>query len=138
MRCRRRFFLPVKVLARLFRGKFLAFLRAAFRGKKLRLLGTLTRLRNPAEFARFLRQLRSMNWVVFAKRPFGGPDYVIRYLARCTHRVAIANGRLVEMQNGQVKFRWRDSADGNEQKRMTLDAVEFIRRYLLHVLPKAS
>jgi hypothetical protein len=135
-RYRRRFFLPVKVLGRLFRGKFLAFLAAAFRRKKLRLLGTLTRLRNPAEFARFLRQLRSMNWVVFAKRPFGGPEYVIRYLARYTHRVAIANGRLVEMQNGQVTFRWRDSADGNQQKQMTLDAVEFIRRYLLHVLPQ--
>jgi hypothetical protein len=135
MRCRRRFFLPVKVLGRLFRGKFLAFLGAAFQQKKLRLLGALTRLRKPAEFARFLRQLRSVNWVVFAKRPFGGPDYVIRYLARYTHRVAIANGRLVEMHADQVTFRWRDSADRNQQKLMTLDAVEFIRRYLLHVLP---
>ena len=136
MRCRQRFFLPVKVLGRLFRGKFLAFLGAAFSRKKLRLLGTLARLRNPAQFARFLRQLRSINWVVFAKRPFGSPDYVIRYLARYTHRVAIANGRLVDMQDGQVTFRWRDSADGNQQKLMTLDAVEFIRRYLLHVLPQ--
>jgi Putative transposase/Transposase zinc-binding domain len=128
MRCRRRFFLPVKVLGRLFRGKFLAFLGAAFQQKKLRLGGALTRLRKPAEFDRFLRQLRSVNWVVFAKRPFGGPDYVIRYLARYTHRVAIANGRLVEMHADQVTFRWRDSADGNQQKLMTLDAVEFIRR----------
>jgi hypothetical protein len=135
MRCRRRFFLPVKVLGRLFRGKFLAFLGAAFRQNKLRLLGTLTRLKKPAEFDRFLRQLRSANWVVYAKRPFGGPEYVIRYLARYTHRVAIANGRLVETNARQVTFRWRDSADGNQQKLMTLDAVEFIRRYLLHVLP---
>jgi hypothetical protein len=135
MRCRRRFFLPVKVLGRLFRGKFLAFLGAAFQQKKLRLVGALTRLRKPAEFDRFLRQLRSVNWVVFAKRPFGGPDYVIRYLARYTHRVAIANGRLVEMHADQVTFRCRDSADGNQQKLMTLDAVEFIRRYLRHVLP---
>lgn len=135
MRCRRRFFLPVKVLGRLFRGKFLAFLDAAHRQKKLRLIGALTRLRQPAEFDRFQRQLRGVNWVVFAKRPFGGPEYVIKYLARYTHRVAIANGRLVEMQASQVIFRWRDSAHGNQQKSMTLDAVEFIRRYLLHVLP---
>jgi hypothetical protein len=134
-RCRRRFFLPVKVLGRLFRGKFIAFLGAAFRQKKLRLVGALAKLRKPAEFDRLLRQLRGVNWVVFAKRPFDGPDYVIRYLARYTHRVAIANGRLVEMQNGQVTFRWRDSFDGNQQKLMTLQAVEFIRRYLLHILP---
>lgn len=135
MRCRQGFFLPVKVLGRLFRGKFLAFLGDAFRKKKLRLVGALTNLRKPAEFDRFLRQLRGANWVVFAKQPFGGPEHVIKYLARYTHRVAIANGRLVEMQNGQVTFRWRDSADGNQQKSMTLDAVEFIRRYLMHVLP---
>jgi Putative transposase/Transposase zinc-binding domain len=136
MRCRRRFFLPVKVLGRLFRSKLLAFLGAAFSRKKLRLLGTLTRLKKPAEFDRFLRQLRGVNWVVFAKRPFGGPEYVLRYLARYTHRVTIANGRLVEMNARQVTFRWRDSADGNQQKLMTLDAVEFIRRYLLHILPQ--
>jgi hypothetical protein len=136
VRCRRRFFLPVKVLGRLFRGKFLAFLGAAFRKKKVRLVGALTNLRKPAEFDRFLRQLRGGNWVVFAKRPFGGPEHVIKYLARYTHRVAIANGRLVEIQNGQVTFRWRDSADGNQQKSMTLAAVDFIRRYLLHILPR--
>jgi Putative transposase/Transposase zinc-binding domain len=135
IRCRQRFFLPVKVLSKMFRGKFLAFLGAAYRQKKLRLLGGLAKLENPAEFDRLLRQLRGVNWVVFAKRPFGGPEYVIKYLARYTHRVAIANGRLVGMQNGQVTFRWRDSADGNQQKLMTLDAVEFIRRYLLHILP---
>jgi hypothetical protein len=135
VRCRRRFFLPVKVLGSLFRGKFLAFLAAAYRKGKLHLLGSLTHLRDPAEFDRFLVRLRSLHWVVYAKPPFGGPEHVIQYLARYTHRVAISNGRLLEMQYGQVTFRWRDSADGNRQKRMTLDAIEFIRLFLLHVLP---
>jgi hypothetical protein len=132
---RQRFFLPVKVLRKLFRGKFLAFLAAAFRKKKLRFFGALTYLKKPVAFDRFLHQLRSKNWVVYAKRPFGGPEYVIKYLARYTHRVAISNGRLIEIRDGQVTFRWRDSADGNRQKIMTLEAVEFIRRYLLHILP---
>ena len=132
---RARFFLPVKVLGKLFRGKFLAFLASAFRKKKLQFAGSLGHLATPSAFDRFLRQLRSKNWVVYAKRPFGGPQYVIRYLARYTHRVAISNGRLIEMKDGKVTFRWRDSAHGNQQKLMTLDAVEFIRRYLLHILP---
>ncbi len=132
---RERFFLPVKVLGKLFRGKFLAFLAAAFRKNKLRVAGALEHLKKPVAFDRFLRQLRSKNWVVYAKRPFGGPEYVIQYLARYTHRVAISNGRLIEMGDGQVTFRWRDSANGNQQKLMTLSAVEFIRRYLLHILP---
>jgi len=132
---RARFFLPVKVLAKLFRGKFLAFLASAFRKKKLHFAGSLEHLKTPSVFDRFLRQLRSKKWVVYAKRPFGGPQYVIRYLARYTHRVAISNGRLIEMKDGQVTLRWRDSADGNQHKLMTLDAVEFIRRYLLHILP---
>jgi len=130
-----RFFLPVKVLGKLFRGKFLSFLASAFRKKKLQLAGSLVHLAAPSAFDRFLRQLRGKNWVVYAKRPFGGPSYVIRYLARYTHRVAISNGRLIEMKDGKVTFRWRDSAHGNEQKLMTLEAVEFIRRYLLHILP---
>ena len=135
VRCRRRFFLPVKVLGSLFRGKFLAFLAAAYRKRKLHLLGSLAYLQNSTEFDRFLAQLRTLHWVVYAKPPLGGPDHVIKYLARYTHRVAISNGRLLEIQRGQVTFRWRDSANGNQQKRMTLDAVEFIRRFLLHVLP---
>jgi hypothetical protein len=135
VRCRPRFFLPVPVLRKLFRDKFLAFLAAAFRQKKLRLMGALAHLRKPAAFDRLLRQLRSKTWVVHVKRPFGGPEHVIKYLARYTHRVAISNGRLIEMRDGQVTFRWRDSTDGNQQKIMTLDAVEFIRRYLLHILP---
>jgi len=135
IRCRRRFFLPVKVLGSLFRGKFLAFLDAAYRKKQLHLFGPLAYLQDPAEFDRFLLRLRSLHWVVYAKPPFGGPEHLIKYLARYTQRVAISNGRLLEMRDGQVTFRWRDSADGNQQKRMTLDAVEFIRRFLLHVLP---
>jgi hypothetical protein len=132
---RARFFLPVKVLGRLFRGKFLASLASAFRKKELEFAGTLAHLATPSAFDRFLRHLRSKNWVVYAKRPFSGPQYVIKYLARYTHRVAISNGRLIEMKDGQVTFRWRDSAHGNQQKRMTLAAHEFIRRYLLHILP---
>jgi hypothetical protein len=132
---RERFFLPVRVLGKLFRGKFLTFLAAAFRKKKLHFAGELAYLKQPVAFDRFLRQLRSKSWVVYAKRPFGRPEHVIQYLARYTHRVAISNGRLIEMQDGQVTFRWRDSADNNQQKLMTIPAVEFIRRFLLHVLP---
>jgi hypothetical protein len=135
VRCRRRFFLPVKVLGTLFRGKFLAFLAVAYRKNRLHSLGSLAHLKDPAEFDRFVARLRGLRWVVYAKPPFGGPEHVIKYLARYTHRVAISNGRLLEMQDGHVSFRWRDSADGNRQKRMTLDAVAFIRRFLLHVLP---
>jgi hypothetical protein len=135
IRCRKRFFLPIKVIRRMFRGKFLAWLGAAFRKRKLRLCGALGRLKAAAEFDRFIRQLRSLNWVVYARRPFGGPEHVIQYLARYTHRVAISNGRLISLHDGEVTFRWRDSADGNRQKLMTITAVEFIRRFLLHVLP---
>jgi len=135
VRCRQRFCLPVKVLRKMFRGKFLAFLAAAFRKKKLRFFGSTTHLANPAAFDRLYRQLKSRTWVVYAKRPFGGPLYVIKYLARYTHRVAISNGRLIAMRDGQVTFRWRDSADGNQQKLMTIGAVDFIHRFLLHVLP---
>jgi hypothetical protein len=122
------------VIRRMFRGKFLAWLGAAFRKRKLRLCGALGRLKAAAEFDRFIRQLRSLNWVVYARRPFGGPEHVIQYLARYTHRVAISNGRLISLHDGEVTFRWRDSADGNRQKLMTINAVEFIRRFLLHVL----
>ncbi len=134
--CRKRFFLPLKVLRRMFRGKFLAFLGDAFHKHQLRLEGTLQPLLNPVEFQRLVHQLRSRNWVVYARRPFAGPRHVIQYLARYTHRVAISNGRLIRLQNGQVTFRWRDSSDRNRQKLLTLDAIEFMRRFLLHVLPR--
>jgi hypothetical protein len=130
-----RFFLPGKVLAKMFRGKFLALLSRAYRRNKLRLCGALTAWKKPATFDRLFRQLKRLDWVVDAKAPFGSPEHVLKYLARYTHRVAISNGRLIEMQEGQVTFRWRDSANGNQQKLLTLDAVEFIRRFLLHILP---
>jgi hypothetical protein len=132
---RKRFFLPGPVLGCLFRGKFLALLAAAFRRKKLRLEGPLQPLQRLEAFDRFLRSLRKPKWVVEVRAPFGGPEHVLKYLARYTHRVAISNGRLIELREGQVTFRWRDSADHNTQKVMTMDAVEFIRRFLLHVLP---
>ena len=135
IRCRKRFFLPAEVLKRKFRGKFLALLAAAFRRHKLRLSGQLQSLQRPEAFARFLRELRRPKWVVEVRPPFGGPQHVLQYLARYTHRVAISNGRLIEMRDGQVTFRWRDSADHNKQKLMTLDAIEFMRRFLLHILP---
>jgi hypothetical protein len=135
--CRQRhFFLPVKVLAAKFRGQFLALLRRAYRRGRLRLSGSLAPLQERKVFDRFTWNLQQKPWVVYAKKPLAGPQHVIRYLAHYTHRVAIANGRLLRLENGQVTFRWRDSAHGNQQKTMTLDAVEFMRRFLLHVLPR--
>jgi hypothetical protein len=134
--CRRRFFLPVKVLSRRFRRQFLRKLSSAYRKKKLLLSGALAYLKTPGEFDRLFYRLGRLQWVVYAKRPFGGPEHVLKYLARYTHRVAISNGRLIEMQDRQVTFCWRDSADGNKQKLLTLDAVEFIHRFLLHILPR--
>jgi hypothetical protein len=133
--CRQKFFLPVKVLSRLFRGKFLALLRDAFASGKLQFRGRLAPLRTPARFHALLRPLKAIEWVVYAKPPFGGPEYVLKYLARYTHRVALSNGRLLSLENGQVTFQWRDSKDNNRIKVMALDAVEFIRRFLLHILP---
>jgi hypothetical protein len=135
--CRhRRFFLPVKVLAAKFRGQFLALLRRAYRRGRLRLSGSLAPLQERKAFDRFTWNLKQKPWVVYAKKPFAGPQHVIRYLAHYTHRVAIANGRLLRLENGQVTFRWRDSAHDNQQKTMTLPALEFMRRFLLHVLPR--
>jgi len=135
VRSRRRFLLPVAVLRKMFRGKFLSLLAEAFRNNQLRFFGRMAHLAATTAFDRLLRQLRSKTWVVFAKRPFAGPEHVIKYLARYTHRVAISNGRLIEITDREVTFRWRDSADSNRQKLMTLDAISFIRRFLLHVLP---
>jgi hypothetical protein len=135
IRSRTRFFLPVRVLSRMFRGKFLALLGTAFRNKHLRFPGLLESLSNPTEFDRLVRQLRGLAWVVYAKPPLGA-DHVIRYLARYTHRVAISTGRLIDFSEGNVTFRWRDSTDGNQQKLMTISSAEFVRRFLLHVLPR--
>ena len=133
--CRKRFFLPVAVLASRFRKRFRTLLAAAYRRKELKLSGKLRPLLRPVAFDRLYRSLKKKKWVVYAKPPFGGPEQVLKYLARYTHRIAIANGRLVGLDNGNVSFRWRDSANGNTQKVMTVGAVEFIRRFLMHVLP---
>jgi len=127
------FFLPVVVLSRLFRGKFLHALGEARRHGKLQ--GPGAKLHAPAAWKRLLDELYAIDWVVYAKPPFGGPEHVFRYLGRYTHRVAIANHRLVELEDGQVTFQVRDYADGGKNKRLTLKACEFIRRFLLHVLP---
>jgi hypothetical protein len=133
--CRGRFFLPVAVLKARFRRRFLRLLAAAYRQAKLKLSGRLAYLRAAEAFDRFLRLLKTKKWVICVKRPFGSPEHVLKYLAHYTHRIAISNGRLIAVENGQVTFRWRDSADHNTQKIITLEAVEFIRRFLMHVLP---
>ena len=130
------FFLPVQVLSRVFRGKFIARLRAAYRKGRLAFPGQIGWLATPEAFAAWLHELAAREWVVYAKPPFGGPRQVLRYLARYTHRVAITHGRLVALEDGQVRFRWKDYADDNRWKTMTLGAGEFIRRLLMHVLPK--
>jgi len=131
-----RFFLPIPVLRRVFRGKLVDGLKSAFQRGQLHLSGDLDRLTHPKILAAWLRSLFRKNWVVYSKPPFGGPEYVLHYLGRYTHRVAISNHRLVAFADGQVTFRWRDSAHNNEQKLMTLSLDEFLRRFLLHLLPK--
>jgi hypothetical protein len=123
------------VLSRLYRRLFLTRLQAAFDAGQLRFFGDLARLAAPPIFAARLRPLRTIRWVVYAKRPFGGPEQVLDYLARYTHRVAIANSRLVGLADGRVSFRWKDYRHHDKQKVMSLGADEFIRRFLLHVLP---
>jgi Putative transposase/Transposase zinc-binding domain len=130
------FFLPIEVLGAVFRGKFYQALKHAFRDGKLTFHGDLKLLAQPKTFAAWLRPLFRKDWVVYAKPPFGGPEYVLQYLGRYTHRVAISNHRLVSFVDGKVTFRWRDSAHSNEQKLLTLSLDEFLRRFLLHVLPK--
>jgi len=129
------FFLPVKVLSRVFRGKFTAGLKRAFRKNRLVFPGSLQPLAKERAFHSFLRTLFRQDWIVYAKPPFGGPRHVLHYLARYTHRVAISNHRLVNFADGQVTFRWKDYARGSKQKLMTVTAEEFLRRFLLHVLP---
>jgi hypothetical protein len=130
------FFLPIKVLSRVFRRKFVAGLQRAFRQGKLGFYGDQKAFQDPKLFRALLRSLFRQDWIVYAKPPFGGPEYVLHYLARYTHRVAISNHRLVAFQDSQVTFRWKDYAHGNKKRKMTLTADEFLRRFLLHVLPK--
>jgi hypothetical protein len=136
IRSRFRFFLPIHVLRRVFRGKFVAGLRSAFQHGQLYFSDNLSLLAQPKIFAAWLRPLFRKDWVVYSKPPFGGPEYVWQYLGRYTHRVAISNHRLVSAADQKVTFRWRDSADNNEQKLMTLSLDEFLSRFLLHLLPK--
>jgi hypothetical protein len=130
------FFLPVKALGKVFRGKFVDGLRRAYRKKQLICAGSIHHLEKPQCFSAFLRTLFRQNWIVYAKPAFGGPGQVIRYLGRYTHRVAISNHRLISFDGGNVTFRWRDYAGGNKTRVMTVSSDEFMRRFLLHVLPK--
>jgi Putative transposase len=132
---RYQFFLPVKVLGRFFRGKFVAALRRAYSQGQLGFHGQLQLLAHPKAFSSWIRELFRDDWVVYCKRPFGGPEHVIRYLGAYTHRVAISNRRLVSFSDGQVTFRWRDSAHKNKKRLMRLSVDEFLRRFLLHTLP---
>jgi hypothetical protein len=126
----------VKVLSRVFRGKFTAGLKKAFRKRELTFSGALQSLSQESAFRSFLRSLFRQAWVVYAKPPFGGPRHVLQYLARYTHRVAISNHRIVDFADGKVTFLWRDYAHHNKQRLMTVTAEEFLRRFLLHVLPR--
>ncbi len=133
--CRFGFFLPVRVLSRLFRRLFLQGLRAAHHAGKLSFFSGLVGLKDRDAFDRYLAPLRRSEWVVYAKRPFAGPSQVLAYLARYTHRVAISNSRLVSLADGQVRFRWKDYRQAAKTMVMTLAAGEFIRRFLMHTLP---
>ncbi len=132
---RRNYLLPVKVLGALFRGKFMAALDRAFSDGALDLQGSTAGLAHPVAWAGFKDGLYGSNWVVYAKAPFCSADHVLRYLGNYTHRIAISNHRLVELHDGKVAFTWKDYAQGCARKVMTLNAVEFLRRFLLHVLP---
>lgn len=133
--CRPGFFLSVRVLSRLFRRLFIEALAHAFQRRQLRFTGPLAPLEDPHAFQRWLASLRQTEWVVYAKPPFGGPQQVLEYLGRYTHRTAISNQRLMRLHDGRVTFQWKDYRRGHRNKLMTLDAAEFIRRFLLHVLP---
>jgi hypothetical protein len=130
------YFLPVQVLSMLFRGKFLAQLRRLQQAGRLTLTGSVAHLAQPEAFQQLLDRLYRKKWVVYAKPPFGGAEQVYRYLGRYTHRVAISNSRLISMREGRVQFHYKDYADNQKSKQMSLSADEFLRRFLLHVLPK--
>jgi hypothetical protein len=132
---RKKFFIPIKVLAKKFRGKFLAFLQEAFGNDELKFGGLIESLGVDTNFDQLISQLFQMNWVVYSKPPFKSPAFVLRYLGRYIHRVAISNHRVISIQNDQVTFKWRDYKDKNREKLMTVSVFEFIRRFLLHVLP---
>lgn len=132
---RQRFFLPVKVLSRLFRGKFLNYLKKGYDSEELKFHGNIYHLQELEAFKKFLKELYRQEWVIYCKPPFKDPERVLQYLGRYTHRIAIGNHRIIKMEGGKVSFLWRDYSDGNQNKIMTLDTFEFVRRFLLHVLP---
>jgi Putative transposase len=136
IRGRRSFLFPVKALSLVFRAKYLAGLRRAFNDRALTFAASTASLADPECFAAFVMHLRATPWVVYAKRPCAGPEQVLDYLGRYTHRVALSNNRLVDHRDGRVRFRWRDYADHDRVKVMTLEADEFLRRFLLHVVPR--
>jgi len=133
--CRKGFFIPVRVMSSLFRGKFLDHLKKSFDDEDLIFHGGIAHLKDPRIFEVFRRQFYHKKWVVYCKPPFDGAEGVLQYLGRYTHRIAISNNRILTLQDGEVCFRWRDYSDGDRQKTMTVTAHEFIRRFLLHVLP---
>jgi hypothetical protein len=133
--CRPGFFLPVRVLSRLFRAKFLHYLKQAFDQGKLQFFSDIQLLAAPEAFHQLLNRSRKQEWVVYAKPPFGGPAQVLDYLGRYTHRVAISNHRLIAFQEGKVSFQWKDRKKHDRKRTMTLDSDEFIRRFLIHILP---
>jgi hypothetical protein len=134
--CRPNWFLSVRVLSKVFRGKYLAAVRAAYQAGQLRFAGSTSPLANPAAWATSIRALYQKDWVVYAKEPFGGPEQVLKYLTGYTHRVALSNHRLLKLQDDRVTFTWKDYAAGCRRKEMTLDALEFVRRFALHIIPK--
>jgi len=133
--CDKKFFIPVKVMSALFRGKLMDYFRESYESKQLVLTGSISNLMKPHVFKLLDIKLSNKKWVVYCKPPFNGIDGVLEYLSRYTHRIAISNNRILKVENGKVTFLWRDYADGDRQKVMTVDADEFIRRFLLHVLP---
>lgn len=133
---KRGFLFPVRALSRVFRGKYLAGLRRLFERDELNFAGSTSKLALPQSFDSFLSQLRASDWVVYAKRPFAGPERVLDYLGRYTHRIAISNHRLIALRNAEVRFRYRDYRRANRSRTLTLSVDEFIRRFLLHVLPQ--
>lgn len=132
----KKFFLPVKVVSRKFRGKFLAYLKEAYHDHKLVFPGRIESLNDKGHFQELLDRLYQIEWVIYCKKPFKSPWYVLNYLGRYTHRVALTNNRILDVSEDNVTFKWRDYRDNHKSKVMTLDAEEFIRRFLLHVLPK--
>jgi hypothetical protein len=132
---KRRFLFPVRALAQMFRGKFLARLAAAYRKGELVLQGPCAALTNTGAWQRLLAELRAKPWIVYAKAPLAGPEQVLNYLGRYTHRIAISNERLLDCHDGVVRFRYTDYAHHSARKEMTVSATEFLRRFLLHVLP---